>query len=222
MMPSQCIEYTDAHVKIHRAMVKRYLKIPHRYICITDSPVDGVECLPLWDKYRHLNGCFNRLYVFSKDMKDFIAPRFVTLDLDCVITGDITPLFDRKCDFVINSYKPVNGSIDQHYNGAMVLMNAGARSQVWEKFGPESLEIIRKNNEQKISIGTDQAWIRHILGKGEKIFTEEDGVYEVRQFKKNLPQNARLVFFAGKRDPTTTNYPWVKNDYCMRSADEAL
>lgn len=222
----QAVEYDFHHVKVLRNMVARHLHVPYEFICFTDKKplpkIDGVTVMPLWDKCRYLGGCFNRLYVFSKDMERIIGPRFLCLDLDCVVVDDITPLVTTDVDFKINSYIPnpfldpkIHPPKDQYYNGAMFLMNAGARAQVWETFDPQVSPRILKQNPDYI--GSDQAWIRHTLGKKEVRWGKRDGVYEFRVLKPKtvLPANARIVFFAGNRDPSLLKdkIGWIKDNW---------
>lgn len=211
VLPAAISAYTAEHVNTLWRMLYRHYHKPFRFVCVTDDP-RGVECetLPLWDKHLSHGGCFNRLYTFSPDMKKLLGKRFVCIDLDCVITGDITDLFTGRPDFVINSYHPLpnRSHPDQHYNGALYMMNAGCRRQVWDNFDPDTSVRLIQNNH-KLCVGSDQAWIRLCLGKGEERFTNDDGVYEVRQFNDKLPADARIVFFAGARDPSQLRYGWV-------------
>lgn len=207
-------KYTPNHVNILHNMVWRNLMIPHKFICITDDSrgIDPrIEVIELWDKCKEIGGCFNRLYVFSPDMKNIIGDRFVCIDLDCVIVGDITTLFSKTDDFIINTYNPHPASVyskSQLYNGGLFMMNAGARRQVWEKFNPQNSP--QKIKENKDVLGTDQAWIRIILGNNEKRFTEkEDGVYEARAFAARIPRNSKIIMFAGSRDPSLSKKPYV-------------
>lgn len=211
-LPAVINEYTAEHVNTLKKMIAQYYKKRHKFICVTDEPA-GIKAttLPLWDKCRDLGGCFNRLYTFSPDMQPLLGNRFVCIDLDCVIVGDITPLFDWDDDFIMNSYNPTNGtSPDQHYNGGLYMMNAGARRQVWDSFIADPHEARRTiQNSPELCIGSDQAWIRLSLGKGEARWGNNDGIYEARQVRANLPANARVVFFAGARDPSQRSYRWV-------------
>lgn len=216
-MPSQGdFFYTDKHVHIHKNMLERNITIPFKYVCITDEPVEGIECVPLWDICTDLGGCYNRLYVYSKDMKDILGERFMYTDLDVVITSNIDHIVGRTEDFVINSYKPLQTDVKyaQKYNGGMILMDAGARSHVWDDFDPYlSPHFIEKKTLERQCIGSDQAWASLMLDN-EALFTEEDGVYEMRQAGRELPENACMVFFAGRRDPSECNYEWVKKHWC--------
>jgi hypothetical protein len=215
VLPAAISAYTAEHVNILWRMLYRHYHKPFRLVCVTDDP-RGVDCetVPLWDKHLTLGGCFNRLYTFSPDMKDLFGERFVCIDLDCVVTGDITEVFNKRADFVMNSYNPLPDRVspDQRYNGALYMMDAGCRKEVWETFDPiESVRAVQNN--PRVCIGSDQAWIRLCLGREEARFTNSDGVYEVRQFNDKLPADARLVFFAGARDPSQLRFDWVKEHW---------
>jgi hypothetical protein len=188
---------------------KKYLRIPHEFVCITDDPegIDkNVRIIPLWDKCLSLGRCYNRLYVFSKDMRDIIGPRFATVDIDCVVTGDLTPIFDREGDFWIHEQQWRTHV--QPYNGSLVIMDAGARDEVWTAFkGQESIDWLANNTTY---VGSDQAWIANVL-KEEKTLNSAHGIYEEMLIKGNLPPDARLVFFSGNRDPRNSPHAWVKN-----------
>jgi len=211
-LPHVC-DYGPDHVRILKAMVERHLRIPHDFICITDDTtgLDGIQTIPIWDKCLDLGGCYNRLYAFSQEMANVIGDRFVMIDLDCVIVKDITPLFEAPTDFKINGY--YHPDRDQHYNGSMILMDAGARRRVWDTFDPVESPKILENLDYVI--GSDQAWIRHALGKGEERFSEAEGVYNFLKLKHgSLPGDARMVFFAGKRDPSQCKHiDWVRENW---------
>lgn len=209
-MPAVC-SYTAHHVNVLRNMLERFVNIPHRLICVTDDPAGidpRIQVVPLWDKCRNLGGCFNRLWVFSQEAREIFGERFVCIDLDCVLVGDCTALFQRDDDFIINSYNPTStDKKDQHYNGSMIMMRAGSRAQVWDEFDIEESPLVIAENPNVV--GSDQAWIRLTLGKDEQRWSNKDGVYEARQVREKLPSNACLVFFSGKRDPSFLPYLWV-------------
>jgi len=222
-LPNGIGRYTAAHVNRLQRAVAKHLSIPHEFICITDDPV-GVECrtIPLWNKCMDKGACFNRLYVFSEDMRNLIGERFICIDLDVVITGSMDDIVSRPEDFVINQYYDYgNTNRDQYYNGALIMMDAGARSHVWERFAEDidgNVEMIKEKREQRKLVGSDQAWISHTLGRGEAMFTDEDdGVMAYRLLQndghgKRLTKNSRMVFFAGVNDPTKSYYTnsWIR------------
>lgn len=200
--------YGPDHVNRLRNMVRRHLTLDHEFVCITDDPSGigpGIRIVPLWDDLREMGGCYLRLKAFSEEMSGVIGPRFVSIDLDCVVTGSLDPLFRRTEDFVIWS----NGFGKTPYCGSMFMMTAGARKEVWEEFDPASSPHSGKSLGY---VGTDQAWISARL-PGEATWTPRDGVLSryhvgIRHPKEKpamrpcLPDGARIVFMHGAVDPS--------------------
>ena len=210
-------KFTAENVNIMCNMIGRNLDIPHRFLCITDDP-QGVKCetYPLWTE-PNVNltegrpNCLRRLKVFGEFGKE-LGDRLISIDLDTVITKNITPIVDRKEDFVIWGDTARNTL----YNGGFWIMTPGTRKQVWENFRPEML----KETKRLGIVGSDQAIISHILGPGEATWTTEDGVFSYRNhLRKGLlpkPPNARIVFFHGSFDPWSDHcqaHKWVKENY---------
>lgn len=216
--------YGPEHVnRLYRA-VGENLSIPHEFCCITDTPegIDaGVRIIPLWDDLVDMGGCYRRLKVFAPEMREVIGERFVSLDLDSVVTGDLTPLLDRDEDFI--AWTGVANSTP--YCGSMFMLKAGARKQVWEDFDPRTSPAAACR-----FVGTDQAWISHCL-PGEAVWTRHDGVLSFRSHVAKghkmpgrarrlgayggLPDHARIVFFHGACDPSQQAlqeaHPWIKS-----------
>lgn len=217
--PGYRAKFTAAHVNTLRRMVRRHYKSPHRFICITDDPAGldgGIEVVPLWDDYASVPNptgggrpsCYRRLKLFDPAMAEVIGPRFVMLDLDCVICGDLGPIFDRPEQAVFWK-SPSN---EWPYNGAMMMMDTGSRPQVWNDFDPAKSPAETQAAGYR---GSDQAWISYKLGWGESVWTERDGVhyYGAMRNRRSLPAGARIVFTTGGTAPWTLRWPWVKQHY---------
>jgi SAM-dependent methyltransferase len=202
--------YGPEHVnRLYRA-VREHLRLEHEFVCVTDDAEGldpAIRVIPLWDQCLDLGGCYNRLYVFSPDMRELIGPRFACIDLDSVVTGDLTPLFDRPEEFVIAAQQ---WSPHQAYSGTLFMMDAGARARVWDEFARDPAAARQLASDYT---GTDQAWIRHSLGLGEATWGRRDGVHEALLIGDTLPPAARIVFFSGDRDPSHAAYPWVRQHY---------
>lgn len=218
-------DFTHVQVNVLRNMVSRWLRIPHTFTCITDDPSglgEGVRVVPLWGDHSDVANphgglnpsCYRRLRAFSKDMREVLGERFISIDLDCVIVNDITPIVERTEDFVIwgDQLKGTN------YNGSMWMMNAGARAYVWEDFDPiESPKLALSAG----CYGSDQAWMSYRLGPHQPTWTRKDGVYafrtDIRRNHGKLPADARIVFFQGVIDPWTPIAkkisPWIEEYY---------
>ncbi len=200
------VEYSAEHVNILYKSVKRNTTIPFKFICVTDDPSGlnkEIQVIDLWDKYKNLGGCYNRLYIFSEEIKNLLGERFICIDLDCVIVDNIDAILTRKEDFIINKFISKGGH-NQIYNGGLIMMTAGTRKGVWEDFHPiKSLETLDRLRNEKNLVGSDQAWIQVNLGENESMFTENDGIYDYSFLPdKKLPENAKMIFFPGKVDPS--------------------
>lgn len=213
------VEYGHEHVNVIYNSIKRNTTIPFDFFCVTDDPnglSQDIKFIPLWDKHISLGGCYNRLYVFSEEVENLFGKRFLCIDLDCVIVSNIDHILNRTEDFIINKFLSKGGH-GQIYNGGLFMMTAGSRKQVWEKFVPEeTLPLLDQIRIEKNLVGSDQAWIQTCLGNNESLFTEQDGVYDYSFLPNNLlPDNASIVFFPGKVDPSQekekiawVNYHW--------------
>lgn len=217
--------YGPETVNVLRDMIRRQYPHPHRFICVTDDPhgIDaGIEVLPGWDDFAAVPSphggknpsCYRRLRMFHPDAAQWFGQRFVSLDLDVVITGDLSPLWNRPEPIVF--WGDTNPQPGSHYNGSMVLMTAGSRPQVWTDFDPATSP---RRSLQARCWGSDQGWISYRLGKGEAKWTKADGVYSFRNDLKQsrvLPPNAKIVIFHGAHDPWSPHaqqWPFVREHY---------
>ncbi len=214
-------------VNVLKRMIDRHYSDPHRFICVTDD-ADGidpsVEILPLWNDFADVPSphggknpsCYRRLRMFHPEIGKHFGERFVSLDLDAVITGDMRPIWNRPEDFV--AWGDTNPRPGSHYNGSMILLRAGARPQVWERFDPVTSP---RESLRARCWGSDQGWISFVLGQGEAKWSRRDGVYSFRndlQKCPSLPANAKIVLFHGNVDPwqpaAQARHSWIQEHYC--------
>lgn len=210
--------YSAKHVNLVADMITRNLKIPHRIVCVTDDSrgIDlDIGIVPMWRDFNEIGHCYRRLKAFSKEMKQHFGERFISVDLDSVVTGKLDSLIPGKdCEFKIakDTQPPTP------YNGSMFYLKTGSRSQVYEDFSPDV------SPEIAAALGycaCDQAWIAACLGGKEQVWTQRNGVYSfkndiVRKRGKEgqLPKNAKIVFFHGSPKPEQVSYiPWIKKHY---------
>lgn len=202
--------FTALHVNVLARMVRRHMPaIPYEIVCITDDARDIVECdrvLPLWPDHGALESphgprnpsCYRRLRMFARDAGDWLGERILSIDLDCVVTGDLTPIVSRTDPIVL--WGDTNPTT--HYNGGLILFTAGAHPELWEEFDPVESPRFASSRGQH---GSDQAWISARLGPGKPMFTTADGIYSYRVHLRPqgaaLPAGARVVMFHGQVDP---------------------
>jgi hypothetical protein len=199
--PGGRTEYRAEHVNIWAAMVRRHLAMPHRIACVTDMP-QGIDPrieiiappgefedvrIPTWGPERPQ--CLRRLAMFRRDAADIFGERFVCMDLDCIIGEALDPLFEGDVDFRICK----GTRRDRPYNGSMMMLRAGARPKVYENFTATGARVAGQH-----FVGSDQAWISHILGPNEATWSLEDGVIWHVGWRCHSP---RLMFFPGFTKP---------------------
>jgi hypothetical protein len=228
--PSCRTQFKAEHVNTWADMVRRNLSMPHRIACATDMPqgIDpGVEIItppgdfhdvqPTWGPRKP--NCYRRLAMFRRDAGEIFGKRFVCMDLDCVIGGPLDPLFDRKDDLVL--FKGT--ASDRPYNGSMMLIRAGCRPEVFEKFDKAAAFA-----SGTAFHGSDQAWLALCLGWGEATWDASDGVYfwgreyDVAKKAKACP---RILFFPGKLKPWDLAPiridPFTSNNYRIAEREAA-
>jgi len=199
--PGGRTNYQPWHVRCWADMVRRHLTMPHTLAVVTDVPGDygDIEVIapprdfedvriPTWGQ--HMPQCLRRLAMFRPDAAAIFGERFVSMDLDCVISGSLDPLFDRDEDFVM--YRGTNAA--RPYNGSLLMMTAGARPQVYTEFTPEGAVAAGEKY-----IGSDQAWISYVLGPGEAVWGANDGVHAWNS-RLNVGE-PRVTFFLQPEKP---------------------
>ena len=217
--------YQPAHVNTLRRAMARHMSLPHRFICVADSP-DGfdaeVEVFPTPKEARKVGelrtpeggrfpSCYRRLWNFSEGAKA-LGERLFCIDIDLVPTRDWAPLFDRKEDFV--GWRPYRDWGHRlRFGGGSYLLRAGTRTEVWSEFtGSSSMNAARRAGFR----GSDQAWLSYKLGHREPYYDREAGIYSIRDMKGSehrLPTDARLVHFNGPTKPWSSPLAWVKEHW---------
>lgn len=205
-------DYSADAVNRLRRQLQTHLSIPHDIVCITDTPAgidSDIRIVSLWSDAADMGRCWRRLRAFSPEMRETVGPRFAWIDLDSVIVGPMDDILGRTEPIVL--YRS-NSIVGTPYNGSMLLMDAGSRPQVWQRFSPEHSPTIVADAGLN---GSDQAWISHILGPNEAVWTAEDGVMHfVRDCVPDLPPQSKIVFFPGVQKMHMPNVrrhaPWVE------------
>jgi len=169
--------FSAVHVNALRGSLERNLRAPHQLWCITDDPsgIDArVRVLPLPAGLNHTPRCRRRMRIFDREFASSIGPRILAMDLDMVITGDITDLVARHEPLVC-----VHIGYAKVLSGSFILMDAGVLHGLWLQYkaDPDGYPV----KAQPRGVGSDQAMLNHYLrtGRGRPrevgIWTERDG-----------------------------------------------
>jgi hypothetical protein len=224
--------YTADHVQLLQRMVKRHLSIPHRFIVVTDRPEqfagdDEISAVPI-DWTTHVPGtCFVRMFTFAPHAREALGERVLRIDLDTVIVGSLDALVDRDEDLVIwrnpsrwwmeKKQMYYNNRSREHpycfWNTSLLLHSTGTLPHLWADFDPEALKGIDDDQHLSKALGPDLPY-----------WDQENGVYRLenghRRWRgsganETLPDNARIVFFPGKKKPwlpeVMEQNPWISD-----------
>ena len=227
--PNGRSSYTAFNVNVWADMVRRNLSIPHQIACVTAIP-EGIDSsikiirpptefedwrIPSWGEGRPQ--CLRRIAMFGPNAGRIFGDAFVCMDLDCVISGPLDPLFTGISDFAI-----FRGTAPgRAYNGSMMYIRAGSRPQVYNSITLEGAIEAGKHH-----LGSDQAWIAHCLGPNEQTWGPEHGV-NFWQGRKAPPRpETKVLFFPGTVKPwellDSEDYSWVAKHYARSPKGKVL
>lgn len=222
-------KFTPEHVFTMRRMIERHYRGAFRLHCVTDSAiargvprkVAGIVIHKLWPDFADLPSphgsinpsCYRRLKLWAPEARERFGPRILQIDLDMVLVGDVTPLWNRPEPIVF-----WEDQLNRHnkINGAMQLFDAGARPDVWTDFDPATSPAIAKAAG---NWGSDQAWLSYKIKDDWARWTTKDGAYSWRVHcepnGEKLPADARIVNFHGHKDPWSLvdTVPWIGQHY---------
>lgn len=204
---------------------RKHLKQEHRFLCVTNEELDlkGIETTILKDPgLTKIPGCFARLrlfdWVWQKDIGG--TDRIVCCDLDCVVTRQLDPLFDRPESFVVLG--GANASNPCPFNGSLWMLKAGQHREVWNEF---TMQRARETKHYKFP--DDQGWFWHMVPNAATWQVgPKSGIYAFQKpgwpTGENLPSDARLVVFPGWRSPNKFKHvPWIREHWKVHQGEHA-
>jgi hypothetical protein len=204
--------YGAGHVNMLKRMLDEFAP-PHRLVCVTDDATGidpSVHIVEIEPRLVEAGRRYPKLMFYRRDAAElFGARRIAMMDLDCIVTGRLDRVFART-ETLIAWDDPNWGSTP--YNSSLVLMDAGAAPQVYNRFDPRKSEaaVIKSR-----FMGSDQAWLAIVMGRDLPKFTPRgDGVlsYQSHCRHPDSVKKASIVFFAGNPKPwdSSIEEPWVK------------
>lgn len=205
--------YTAESVNRIADQLDRHLTLPHEHVCVTDMPAGLRSDIRVAELDRSLlapSTRFPKMQIFKPDAAEKIGKRMLFVDLDTLILKNIDHLVDRGEDVVLWANPRWGRPRATRINTSVMLYTAGTRPAVWDRF---DLKEGVKRAWPKMA-GTDQVWISEVLADEAK-WTQKDGIYWIKETRRELPKNACIVTFAGKFHPDRPSerkaFPWIKD-----------
>jgi hypothetical protein len=220
--PDYSVSYGPAHVQWLRDQFLARVTQPHRFVCMTDLQIPGVETRPLTDD---LPGWWSKLEIF----REFRSAAYV--DLDTVIVGDVSRYLFEKHRFTVSAGIHVlrNGAI----NSSLMCWDGDYR-WIYEEFIARKDEVMAEyTNGDRWG---DQGFIRDVAAgriafqrfqrryPGAVLNYQRDLLGKIPAFgsgraaRRVIGQvrvaydwmtTPRIVFFNGTKKPWDVREPWI-------------
>lgn len=193
--------YGPQHVERLRDVLKATLSLEHRFVCVTDEKIKGVETVPLpsipWQVHHVGLPCgYFKLWSFSREAAK-LGKRLLVIDLDTIVLQDLAPLLAAGDGFTC-----LRG-FSCPYGSAIYQLQAGLFPDVWECLTPELARQANKTPfpDGRRYYGSDQAVMAMML-PGHPTWTDADGIYhENRLVSKVIPKDCRALVFGNHVKP---------------------
>ena len=209
------LKYRPGHVERLARSVARWLTVPHRFVCVTDAIVPGVQTLknppPPYPR------CFRRLWLFSPEARS-LGHRILHLDLDVVVCGPLDPLVTRGHDFTIYRAGSCFGK-GWTLNPSVFVLTTGTQDDLWLRWRKGGSALAARANADGFW-GSDQAVISYLRQhSGVDTIGDAEGVVSFRRIRSEHltapPEGTRIVSFHGKRTPfersVQQDHPWIRS-----------
>jgi uncharacterized Rossmann fold enzyme len=191
-------EYVE---RLHKA-VTEHLNIPHRFVCLTDGEVDGVETIPL--KYGW-PGWWSKVEMFRPDLEDLGTILF--LDLSCVIVGSLDTLASHEGEIVTKDF---------YYGGpsqSVFKFRPGKCRQLWDAFTANADHWMKEGDRRIPPHFGDQILMTKVWDQPieywQDVYPGQVVSYKVH-CRDGIPPDARIVKFHGSPRIHECEEPWVR------------
>lgn len=200
-------KYGPEYVNTLYSMVKRHMKRPFRFVCLTDDDKglsEGIDAFPI-PKLDIPNGPergWDKLVTFSAPLYD-LEGQALFLDLDVVIVDDIDCFFDHDAEFPI-----IKDWVKKDVTG-----NSSVYRFTVNKH-PDILENFRKNHESvRQQVRNEQEYLSQFVAGQDKLTYWPDGwcqSFKYNCIQKGLkawftppvkPEGTKIVIFHGNPNP---------------------
>lgn len=199
-------KYDPREVYLLQQQVQRHLPMAHRFVCITDQHLPGIECLAPRCDYP---GWWQKIGLFEPGR----APGLnLYLDLDVVIIDALDPLLLVHGAGSLST--PANWSQSWHggIQSSVMIWRGDAARVVWDEFDP-AIARWPPSNAPGHTWG-DQEWISQLRDAGQ-IEWEPIDPTDVKSYKYHCreagqpPPGASVIVFHGEPKPDQVTESWV-------------
>ena len=198
--------FSDDYVTRLRDGVKEFCSAPHKFVCLTNKNLEGIECIPLLE---NRVGYWNKLEVFRKGL--FAGP-VVYLDLDTIIINDVTDVltFPHRFTAGYNFKRKHVGSMASWF---MAFDGRDDYSYLFDGYRTGTPEEYEQGWARWGDQGYTQDHLQREWTSIDELFPGRCASYkwEIRQSGK-IPTGVSFVVFHGKPRPHQVNWELPSGD----------
>jgi hypothetical protein len=201
-------KYGSEYVNKLYGMVSRHLRVPHRFICITDN-TSGLHWEIICQAPRDptLEGWWQKMTLYNPPTGTDAALT-IYLDLDTIICDDIGFLADYGgCLAMLRDfYRPKTS-----WASGILLLRPTMLRSIWRKFDQDRQGWMGHGGDQQATeaILRARSWVPDLL---QDLFPGKIRSYKVH-CQNHLPTGTALVCFHGRPRPHEVNAPWIKEHW---------
>jgi hypothetical protein len=191
-------KYTDNDVHILRDMVARNINQPHRFRCLADREIAGVDTFIPDEQWP---GWWSKLLLFR-----YSTGQCLYLDLDVVITGPLDGLISLPLSM------PANWAQSGHGGCQSSVMSWGMPYHaIPDAFNVDELGPAGEGGCGRYrGLWGDQELITELYGNPGWQIRDMQGIYSYKYHcKQGLPAGAKVVCFHGQPKPQDVSDAWV-------------
>ena len=196
-------DFDSRWVVVLQRGVAEHLPLPHRFVCLTDMDVPGIECVPL---ERGWPGWWSKLELFRGDYAEGPA---LYMDIDTLPTGDLSEIASYGGEFAMLSdfYRP-----DVAQSGVMALSPGKHIERLWDAFTTDPAGHMKR-------FRGDGEWL-HLNARPDRLQCLYPGqIVSTKVGAANgVPEGARLCCAHGKPRFTERRAGWTHELWTRRAA----
>lgn len=209
-------EFDARYVNLLYTAVLNHTSLPFKFYCFTNEPdnlLPEIIVKPL-PYSLPTDGCWPKLYLFSKEAG--LSGRVVYLDLDTIITGDITPLLSLDVSFasLYNIFKYLRTG-KREVGGGILVWDADKYYWIWKDY------IIQREIVEGRYVGSgDQGYLNDMVHH--KYFLQDLFPNKIVSYKaEGYNPEAMLVYFHGSPRPheVVESEKWLKDRWVGESCN---
>jgi len=202
-------KYPDYYVQRLKRETEKYLSVEHRFVCITDHDIEGVQTMPPQVDWP---GWWGKIQLFKPGLA--FSKVNLWLDLDIVLTGSLDSMIETYGGSHFACAKNWAQSGHGGCQSSVMIWHGGKGCQaeiIYRLFDPKDARWPPSNDYR---FWGDQEFITHLRNTGHLAVTHFDPAliqsYKYHCRGKGLPAGCAAVVFHGDPKPAEVNESWFE------------